>query len=60
MSRKAGKMAMDWAEQQARKALQPYRKGAQISASCVEVYEAVAQAIREARNRGEADAKKHK
>lgn len=46
-------MAHDWAEQQARKALQPYRKGSQINAGCVEIYDAVAQAIREAYQRGE-------
>lgn len=44
---------MDWAEQQARKVLQEFRCGSQISAGCVEIYPAVANAIREAYQRGE-------
>jgi hypothetical protein len=47
-------MAQDWAEQRARKALQQYRHGSQISAGCGEIYEAVAEAIREAYKTGEA------
>ena len=46
-------MAHDWAEQQAREALKQYRNGSQINAGCVEIYDAVAQAIREAYRRGE-------
>lgn len=48
-------MAMDWAELQARKALQPYRRGSQINAGCVEIYDAVAEVIRAAYKRGETE-----
>ena len=46
-------MAMDWAEQQARDVLRQFRRGTQINGGCVEIYPAVAQAIREAYSHGE-------
>lgn len=49
---------MDWAEQQARKAMQPFRIGSQISAGCIEIYPAVAEAIRDAYKRGEQEGMK--
>lgn len=52
----------DWADKAARKALQNFRRGSQISGGCVEIYPAVAAALRQAAHEAAAmaykDAKK--
>lgn len=50
---------MDWADKWTRAALADYRRGAHISGSCVEIYNAVSEALRDAYAQG-ANAKKPK
>lgn len=48
----------DWADKAAREALKDFRKGSQISGGCVEIYPAVAAALRQAAHVAAAEAYK--